>query len=244
MFKAVLVFVTVAALAGQPLLPVLAMPLTPDTLLAPNAPAATLTVNTIDDELNTDGDCSLREAITSANTDTAVDACAAGSGLDLITFSVDGLITLGSTLPLINDDVTIDGTNHTITVNGAGSFSVMVVASGVIVDLISLTITNGSASAGAGINNAGTLTVANRTFISNRATTNGGGLYNDVGGTATVINSTFSGNSATSSGASGGGFFNLGTLTVTNSVFNNNSAVAHSAGGARRYTDSDGQHQH
>ena len=38
---------------------------------------ATLTVNTTDDELNTDGDCSLREAIQAANTDAAVDACVA-----------------------------------------------------------------------------------------------------------------------------------------------------------------------
>lgn len=36
---------------------------------------ATINVNTTDDELNNDGDCSLREAIRAANTDTAVDAC-------------------------------------------------------------------------------------------------------------------------------------------------------------------------
>ena len=44
------------------------------------AQAATINVNTADDELNTDGDCSLREAIRSANLDTAVDACNAGAG--------------------------------------------------------------------------------------------------------------------------------------------------------------------
>src|SRR3970282_2551136 len=47
--------------------------------------AAAITVNTTDDELNADGDCSLREAITAANTDAAVDACTAGSGADTIT---------------------------------------------------------------------------------------------------------------------------------------------------------------
>jgi CSLREA domain-containing protein len=46
--------------------------------------AAAITVNTTDDELNADGDCSLREAIVAANTDTAVDACPAGSGADTI----------------------------------------------------------------------------------------------------------------------------------------------------------------
>jgi CSLREA domain-containing protein len=39
----------------------------------------TIGVTTTEDELNSDGDCSLREAIQAANTDSAVDACAAGS---------------------------------------------------------------------------------------------------------------------------------------------------------------------
>lgn len=46
--------------------------------------ANTITVSTVDDELNADGDCSLREAIQAANTNAAVDACAAGSGADTI----------------------------------------------------------------------------------------------------------------------------------------------------------------
>jgi CSLREA domain-containing protein len=49
--------------------------------------AVIITVNTTDDELNTDGDCALREAIRAANLDTAVDACAAGSGADTISFA-------------------------------------------------------------------------------------------------------------------------------------------------------------
>src|SRR3989338_6962424 len=46
--------------------------------------AANITITTINDELNADGDCSLREAIESANTDTAIDACLAGAGTDTI----------------------------------------------------------------------------------------------------------------------------------------------------------------
>ena len=53
--------------------------------LANTAQAATIAVNTTTDELNTDGDCSLREAISAANSDTAIDACTAGSGADTIT---------------------------------------------------------------------------------------------------------------------------------------------------------------
>src|SRR3989344_1698657 len=53
-------------------------------LLSQPAFAANITVNTTADELNSDGDCSLREAVQSANTDTAVDGCTAGSGTDTI----------------------------------------------------------------------------------------------------------------------------------------------------------------
>jgi len=52
------------------------------TLVVPHIVSATITVNTTDDELNTDGDCSLREAIRAANTNSTIDACAGGSGPD------------------------------------------------------------------------------------------------------------------------------------------------------------------
>src|SRR5688500_4402324 len=50
----------------------------------PVARAATIDVNTTTDEINADGDCSLREAIRAANLDQVVDACAAGSGADTL----------------------------------------------------------------------------------------------------------------------------------------------------------------
>lgn len=46
---------------------------------ARSAGAVTIAVTTTTDELNLDGDCSLREAIQAANTNAAVDACPAGS---------------------------------------------------------------------------------------------------------------------------------------------------------------------
>jgi CSLREA domain-containing protein len=45
---------------------------------------STIIVTTTNDELNSDGDCSLREAIRAANLDIAIDACSAGSGTDTI----------------------------------------------------------------------------------------------------------------------------------------------------------------
>ncbi|MCS7222227.1 MAG: CSLREA domain-containing protein [Anaerolineae bacterium] len=49
--------------------------------------AASITVTTTADELNADGDCSLREAIQAVNTRSPMDACPAGTGDDLIVLS-------------------------------------------------------------------------------------------------------------------------------------------------------------
>lgn len=57
-------------------------------LAAAPAPAATITTNTTDDETNPDGDGGLREAVRSANTNVAVDACTAGSNTETDTIVV------------------------------------------------------------------------------------------------------------------------------------------------------------
>lgn len=63
-------------------------------LLLPRAPVANaanivvnanIIVNATNDELNGDGDRSLREAIQAARTESAVEGCMAGSGSDTIT---------------------------------------------------------------------------------------------------------------------------------------------------------------
>ena len=75
-----------------------------------------LIVTTLEDELNTDGDCSLREAVEAANTNTSVDVCGTGYVLtDTITFEVEGTILVSSQLsvtaggPLVVDG---DGVHH------------------------------------------------------------------------------------------------------------------------------------
>ena len=54
--------------------------------------------------------------------------CAAGSGADDITFSVSGTITVGSALPAISSDLSIEGAGA-VTVNGGGVFRVFNVGS-------------------------------------------------------------------------------------------------------------------
>jgi len=48
------------------------------------APPGSIVVTTLEDGLADDGECTLREAIQSANTDTAVGGCTAGSGADTV----------------------------------------------------------------------------------------------------------------------------------------------------------------
>jgi predicted outer membrane repeat protein len=188
-------------------------------LFGPRAPLASgpIIVNTTADP-GSAGVCALRDAITAANTQVAVNGCAAGTGTDSITFSVSGTITLSSALPAIANaypgSLTIDGSGQTIA--GAGAYQMLVVTSGATLTLNNLTIENGSSASGGGVYNGGSLTVTNTTFSDNSATNGGGGIYN--AGTLTVTNSTFSGNSATNGG---GGIYNAGTATVSNSILAN-----------------------
>jgi len=84
------------------------------------AAAATISVNSVADTAANDGSCTLREAITAANTNTASGAmpgeCVAGSPsptVDTVAFSIPGAdphtIQPGSALPTITEPVVIDG---------------------------------------------------------------------------------------------------------------------------------------
>jgi CSLREA domain-containing protein len=227
------------------LLPLLALVV---LVIVPAAPAvaAAITVTTTDDELNSDGDCSLREAVESANTNAAVDACPAGDPaptVDVITFGVTGTITVSSMLSAITEDLTIDGPGAaSLTISGGDATPVMQVSSGGTLNLEGVTVADGENGVGpAGIANYGALNVTSSTFSGNGGTGGGGignegsavltvsdsifsgnpgdGIANRFGGTATVSDSTFLGNTG-----EGGGIQNTeATLTVINSTFSGNS---------------------
>lgn len=201
-------------------------------------PGTTITVNTKEDELNADGDCSLREAIEAADTNAPVDKCKAGSATeeDGILFSLGkkATIVLSSTLPRVTDPsgLTIDGQKAKITVSGNDAVRVFEVGSGAVFNLRNLTVADGFAISpdpnGAGLLNlGGTVKVTNSTFSGNTVegtggqASIGGAISND--GTLEVNNSTFSKNSATR--GLGGGIANNRTVTVTNSTFSKNSAT-------------------
>lgn len=200
------------------------------------APGTTITVNTASDESNSDGDCSLREAIKAANTNAPVDACAAGKARarDAINFSLGqgATIVLDKRLPAITGTsglIISGGRSAKIVVSGDDKVGVFVVRKNAKLDLKNLTVADGFADGnnpggqiGGGVkNNGGTLKVFRSTFSGNNAVAIGGGIANISGGTLTVKNSTFSGNRT---GTAGGGILNDGRLRVSYATFRNNDA--------------------
>ncbi len=192
---------------------------------------ATLLVTTLEDELNQDGDCSLREAIEAANTNSQVDGCGSGDVLtDTITFSVNGTIILNNEL-LVNagGPLVIDGGN-VITTSGGGTTRVWWVDIGSQLTMENLTITEGylDYENGAGIINNGNLIIKSSQIDSNHCKNRGSGIYNN--GTLTISNSSVTSNGSYFGASEGGGIYSLGPLSFINSVLSNN-YIGYQSGG-------------
>ncbi len=202
------------------------------------AQAANIVVNSTADS---GGSCTLRNAIQNAvNNNQTNSGCAAGSGVDTITFdptvfATPQTIIVGSTLPQLTDSstTTIDGGNN-VTISGQGSVQIFWIGNlsngaGSVV-LRNLVIANGNANGsggngyyGGGIQMVGTsLELDHVTFSGNSASFGGGGFFTQSG-TTTVNDCIFTGNTLPT--APGGGAYDSGgTLNVSNSTFVGNSA--------------------
>jgi CSLREA domain-containing protein len=199
----------------------LAFAITGPTLVSTvRAASQTFTVNDLNDGGDgiCDGSCTLREAIFNAN---------ASADADTIVFVVSGTITLTSPLPVISEELTIDGSGQKVTISGGSIERIVTVNSNVKLTIHTITFKDGSDNVqGGAIFNNGTLVITNSTFINNKAPV-GGAIYNS--NVLEVSNSTFSGNSATSS--YGGGIYNaLGAMSLYNSTFSANSATISGGG--------------
>jgi len=130
-------------------------------------------------------------------------------------------ITLGGSELLVSQSVTINSPGvGQLAVSGNQASRVLEITSGATATISSLTIENGFVGSngypytyGGGVLNEGTLTVHDITVTGNTATDFGGGIANF--GTLTVSGSTLSHNIDLSFGA--GGIFNEGTVTVSDS---------------------------
>lgn len=216
--------------------------------------AATITVDAVADVLDAAGDCSLREAIRAANTNTAQDGCAAGSSgsLDTIVLqsgAVYGLTKAGADdaalvgdLDIVNDaaaqdlriEVAGDGTATILSQLKNPSDRVLSVAAGANVVLHGVIVSGGNSADGQGgglLAGAGvTVTLESCAFTDNVAS-QGGGAVDVASGALSVNGCVFTGNRAL---GSGGGAIRGGkttVVTVADSVFEQNQS-GDFAGGA------------
>lgn len=191
----------------------------------PLASAATVTVDiaTDDYDIVADADCSLREAITAANSDADFGGCvgAGAYGDDIIAF--DSATDVGNAGPITlaiagtGEDVNLSGDLDifsNITFNGNGSSLTVVdadtidrvvdIASGSTVIMNDLQLVNGAAGAanGGGIYSDTSALTLNDSIVTTCAATNGGAIY--VGGSSgslTLNSTTISDNDAVTDGA-------------------------------------------
>ncbi len=202
--------------------------------MAGSASAATINVSTPGDTISADGQCSLREAITAANTDSAFMGCTAGSGADaIILAAAEYRLDIGGAGEDANasgdfdirSDMTIHGAGADVTrIRGDRVDRVFDVASpSTSVFLEGMTIRNGAGALGGGIFNASgvSLRVEGCSFTGN-ATTQGGGIASM--GMLEVVKSVFHANDATN----GGGIWTggAGSTTLRNVTFDSNTSLA------------------
>jgi CSLREA domain-containing protein/uncharacterized repeat protein (TIGR01451 family) len=200
----------------------------------PAARAADITtINSTADDLTDNGNCTLREAIQAANTDAAVDVCAAGSGADAIVLPA-GTYTLtlaGASGEDNNATGDLDVT-AALTITGAGPAQTVIDANGIdrifdvrpgagTVVISGVTVINGDVTgSGGGIRSENAdLTLINTVVASNNAV-EGGGVHVESG-SATLSGGRIDGNSAD---RGGGVSVNYGNVTSSEGHIISNSA--------------------
>ena len=199
--------------------------------------ATTITVNTTADDYDTNGNCTLREAINAANTNAVVDNCTAGEfGNDTIDLTgLSGSISLNSPMTHITEDLTITGSGAgslLVHANGTGGsiFEINSPGDDQRVNISGLRITGGDVlgnGAGIYVYTGDTLNLIYCTVDNNKASLDGGGIIN--AGTLTLTDCTLMNNTVTQRG---GGIMNArGTLTITNSTVSGNTSTNGDGGG-------------
>jgi CSLREA domain-containing protein len=199
------------------------------------ATAATITVNTLNDELNADGDCSLREAIQAANTDAIVDTCVQGAGTDIINVPAGTLsMTLGQFT--LSRAVTINGAGIVTTTldaqNASRIFDINDGSGVTSMTLSNMRLLNGQLNTGACVNNVENLTIDRVKFQSCIGSSAGGGLEHNTG-SLLITDSFFIGNTGSNGGAlrtRSGVATVINRVAIVNNLSSNHGAWRHDGG--------------
>ena len=199
----------------------------PETDIGAYEAAAPIVVNGgLDEQTDSDGLLSLREALLAA---------AQAPGLDIIQFAPElapgGEGTIGLRLGelVIDSFVDLQGpAGAMLTIDAEGTGRAFRVPAGVSAHTSNLTLAGGVEQDGAGISNSGDLTVHHVLLTGNEASGSGGAIHND--GAMTLVNTTLSGNTAAGDG--GGVYTADGTLSAVNVTIYDNTANSGDAGGS------------
>ncbi len=220
-------------------------------LAAQASMATTITVDSVLDTIAADGNCTLREAITTANSDQPIADCAQGNLNDTIEFNLapSSTITLTSSeqLPTITSNITVNGLGRDdLEISGNNTSRIFYLkSSSASLTLNDLTLTYGRTyhrtlpdnfddpiySGGAILAVEDSNLTINRSSISKSdARIFGGAIFADEGTNVTITASTISDSSAS---GGGGGIAMVGdsTLIFDNSVITGNDAERGNGGG-------------
>ena len=199
--------------------------------------AATIRVNSLSDELNFgNGECTLREAVVSANgAGIGVSDCIEGSvGEDTIEFDVEGTITLGFQIGIL-EALIIDASAHppgSITIDGGapatGPAFRRVLGARKALKLNNLIITNGRTTGASGE------TAGSRNCIESIDYTAGGAICTED--VLELIDTTISNSKTEGSFAFGGGFSADSVMLTNSSVIGNSTEGNNARGGGFRAT--------
>lgn len=187
-------------------------------------------------------DCTLAQAIESANTDAATGGCVAGNGDDTINLPSNSVIALTTALPPIINDVTINANNATITRDASvqTQFSLIQLGSAdyianlPVLELNDVTLSGGDRAG----NYGGAISTLNASLYLNDSTVSnnyGGAITLTSNNTSVINNSIISNNQSSPFGLAsyygGAVSVNSGELTINSSTIADNQSNSGLGGG-------------
>ncbi len=203
------------------------LPVTAEPLPAVKAPAATITVDTTVDDTATNGNCTLREAITAANTNAAVDACTAGtSGMDTITVPAGTYSLSAGVFPSIIEDLSITGAGKGVTLIDAHTASrFFTVSNGQTLMLSGLTLERGTSSGAGAIEASSAILHINASeILTSTNTSDDGGAISMLHGSGYFTDTDFIANGTVSNVGAIDASGTCGTLSIVGGRFERNYA--------------------